>query len=174
MYEIKLAEPSKELETAAMDYRQEHIVHNEKINGSCGFINYANYDEWLEKVNQAKNAETSQLKVPASTYFSVRKSDNKIIGTIQLRHRLTDELEKHGGHIGYSIRPSERQKGYGKQQLLLVLEIAKQMKIPKVMISCYKDNIASSRTAISCGGILALENVYEDKLQQTFWIYLEN
>ena len=170
MYEIELLEPSKELEIAAMDYRQEHIFHNEKINGSCGFIHYANYDEWLEKVNQAKNSETSHLKIPATTYFSVRKTDNKIIGTIQLRHCLTEELKKHGGHIGYSIRPSERRKGYGKQQLLLVLDIAKQMRIPRVMISCYKDNIASSRTAISCGGILAYENLYEDKVQQIFWV----
>ena len=61
--------------------------------------------------------------VHASTFFSVRKSDNRIIGTIQLRHFLTDELEKHGGHIGYGIRPTERKKGYGKQQLLLALEV---------------------------------------------------
>lgn len=52
--------------------------------------------------------------VHASTFFSVRKSDNKIIGTIQLWHFLTDEFKKHGGHIGYGIRPTERKKGYGK------------------------------------------------------------
>jgi len=31
---------------------------------------------------------------------------------------LTPDLEKHGGHIAYGIRPSEKKKGYGKQQLL--------------------------------------------------------
>ena len=70
----------------------------------------------------------------------------------------------------YGIRPTERKKGYGKQQLLLVLEIAKDMKIPKVMIICDKDNIASSQTAMSCGGILTGENFHEGKEQQIYWI----
>jgi predicted acetyltransferase len=61
---------------------------------------------------------------------------------------------------------------YGKQQLLLVLEKAREMNIPKVMITCDKDNAASRRTALSCGGILTSENVYEDKEQQIFWIDL--
>ena len=102
----------------------------------------------------------------------LRESDNKVLGSVQLRHFLTPELEKHGGHIGYSIRPSERQKGYGKQQLLLVLDVVKQMKIPEVMISCNKDNIASSKTIISCGGRLTCENLYNNIPQQIFWVSL--
>ena len=82
------------------------------------------------------------------------------------------ELEEHGGHIGYGVRPSERRKGYGKQQLLLVLDAARQMKIPKVMISCDKDNIASGKTAVSCGGILTRESIFDDKEQQIYWIDL--
>jgi predicted acetyltransferase len=59
---------------------------------------------------------------------------------------LTLEIEN-GGHIAYGIRPSERKKGYGKQQLLLILDVARNMNIPKVMIVCDKDNIASAKTA---------------------------
>lgn len=32
------------------------------------------------------------------------------------KHFITEDLEKHGGHIEYGIRPSERKKGYSKQQ----------------------------------------------------------
>ena len=71
---------------------------------------------------------------------------------------MTEDLKRHGGHIGYGIRPAERKKGYGRQQLLLILDLAGRMGMSKVMISCDKDNIASGRTAMSCGGVLKCEN----------------
>lgn len=173
MSELLLKKPSKELAESIWAYRQEYFNYREtNINGSCGLARASNFDEWLELV---LSIEKDKLRnnVHASTFFSIRKSDNKIIGSIQLRHFLTPELEQHGGHIGYGIRPSERRKGYGKQQLLLVLEEARNLKIPKVMILCDKDNISSIKTAISCGGILTRENIYEGKAQQIFWIDLK-
>jgi len=126
MSELILIEPSKELETSAMKYRNDYIEHGEThINGSCGFFHYSNYDEWLVKVNLAHDRDTSFIYVPATTYFTVRKADNKIVGSIQLRHELSDVLRIHGGHIGYGVCPSERGKGYGTLQLSLVLEKAR-------------------------------------------------
>lgn len=170
--ELMIIRPSHKLKEAIWEYKQEYFDFGEtQINGSCGMSRANNFDEWLELV---LSIEKDKLRndVHASTFFSVRKTDHKIIGSIQLRHFLTPELEKHGGHIGYAIRPSERRKGYGKQQLLLVLKVAKDMNIPKVMISCNKDNIASIKTAIGCGGILTSENFYEGKEQQIYWINL--
>ncbi len=170
--DLMIIKPSFELKEAIWEYRQEYFDHGEtQINGSCGLARANNFDEWLELV---LSIEKDKLRnnVHASTFFSVRKIDRKIIGSIQLRHFLTPELEKHGGHIGYGIRPSERRKGYGKQQLLLVLEVAKDMKIPKVIISCNKENIASSQTAIGCGAILTGENFYDGKEQLIYWIDL--
>lgn len=174
MNDLVLLKPSKEMEEAIWAYRQEHIRYGEThINGSCGLFHHHDFDEWLELV---LSIEKDKLRngVHASTFFSVRKSDNKIIGSIQLRHTLTEELEKHGGHIGYGVRPDERRKGYGKQQLLLVLDRARAMGIPKVMISCDKDNIASSQTAASCGGVIFCENVYQGKEQLLYWIDLNS
>ena len=172
MNELILVKPSKALEERILEYKREYLSFGEtNVNGSCGLSRYSDFDEWLELV---LSIEKDRLRnnVHASTYFSVRKTDNKIIGSIQLRHSLTTELEKHGGHIGYGIRPSERKKGYGSQQLSLALEIAKEMDISRVMIICDKDNIASGRTAMSCGGILTEENFYEGKEQQIYWINL--
>lgn len=56
-------------------------------------------------------------------------SDNKVCGSISIRHELNDFLFNFGGHIGYSITPSERGKGYGKLQLKMGLEIAKSLGI---------------------------------------------
>ena len=83
-------------------------------------------------------------------------TDGKLIGCVKIHHILTDELES-GGHIAYGIRPSERGKGYGKQQLLLCLEYARQLQIKQVIIACDRDNAASAKTAMSCGGRLVKE-----------------
>lgn len=172
--ELYLVKASKVLEKEIMDYRQEYSDHGEgHINGCCGLSHYNDFNEWLEIVLSIEKDNLSKEMANASTYFSVRKSDNKIIGSIQLRHFLSAELEKSGGHIGYGIRPTERRKGYGRQQLLLVLDKARELKLPKVMISCDKDNVASARTAMSCGAVLTREGIYKGVEQQTYWIELE-
>jgi predicted acetyltransferase len=172
--ELILVEPSKELEVAAMQYRNDYIEHGEThINGSCGFIHYSNYDEWLQKVVLARDRDTSFIKVPATTYFTVRKADNKIVGSIQLRHELDDDLRKRGGHIGYGICPSERNKGYGTKQLALVLDKARELRIPRVMISCDKSNLGSAKVAMNNGGKLEWEGYdEEDGYIQIYWIDL--
>lgn len=170
--ELILTKPSGDLREAIWKYRQEYFDFGEtRINGSNGIAHYDSFDEWLGFV-LAIEKDKLKNNFHASTFFSVRKTDNKIIGSIQLRHFLTPELEKRGGHIGYGIRPSERRRGYGKQQLLLALDAAKEMDIPKVLITCDKDNTASGRTAESCGGVLDHEEMYEEKMQQYFWIDL--
>ncbi len=174
MSELFLVEPTKKMEAVAMAYRNDYIQHGEShINGSCGFIHYSNYYEWLEKVTLTHKKETSFFNVPATTFFTVRKTDDKIVGSIQLRHELTEDLSKRGGHIGYGICPSERKKGYGSAQLSLVLEKAKELHIPRVMISCDKDNISSAKVAINNSGKLEWEGYdEEDGYIQIYWIDL--
>jgi len=171
--DIELVEVSKEYEKQAMVYRQEFIDCAEKeINGSSGFIEYENYDEWLEKVLALKKNECSLFSTPATTYFTMRKRDNKIIGSIQLRHHLTEELKIDGGNVGYGICPSERGKGYGIKQLSLILAKAKALNLSKIMISCNKDNRASVKVITSNGGVLAGEGFDEDegKVTEIYWI----
>lgn len=174
MDDLILIKPTMELRDKIREYREEFFDHGENhINGSCGIAHYNNYNEWLDIVLSIEKEKLSRDHVHASTFFSVRTSDQKIVGSIQLRHFLTEDLEKYGGHIGYAIRPTERKKGYGRRQLQLVLDVAKEMKIPKVMISCDKDNVASSLTARSCGGILTSETTYKENELQIYWVSLE-
>lgn len=170
MDDLILIKPSKELEKEIWEYRQEYFDYGEKyVNGSCGITAFENFDTWLEIVLSVEK-ERLRNGVHASTFFSVRKSDHKLIGSIQLRHSLTEELAQHGGHIGYGVRPTERKKGYGRQQLILILAAAKEMGLQKVLIFCDKDNTASACTAISCGGVPAGESYYQGKEQLAFEI----
>jgi predicted acetyltransferase len=113
-------------------------------------------------------------RVPADSYFLIRKADGKILGAINIRHRLNDHLQKRGGHIGYGVAPSERRKGYAGLMLKQALVICRdQLKIDRILITCDKDNIGSNKTIIKSGGIL--ENEARDDKDNIFcryWIKL--
>ena len=170
---LKLIKPDKYLFKRIKDYRSEYFNYGEKhINGSCGLAHYDDLDEWLNLVLSIEKDKLSRDKVHATTFFSVREEDNRLIGSIQIRHTLTDNLKRYGGHIGYGIRPSERMKGYGTEQLRLVLDVAKEMNIPKVMISCDKSNIGSAKVIKNNNGILVKEDLHNNEIVQIYWIDL--
>lgn len=125
--------------------------------GYSSMQNFDTYEEWLEKTELDLDFENIKPgRVPAIVYLAVRNSDNKVVGIINIRYKFNEYLENYGGHIGYSIRATERRKGYGKKQLMLALEKCLEIPIDKVLITCRETNIGSEKTIKSCGG------VYED------------
>lgn len=111
--------------------------------------------------------------VPSSTYFLVNGSC-RILGVANLRHRLTEHLLREGGHIGYSVRPSERRKGHATAMCAMVLEKAREMGIERVLITCDKDNLASARVIQKNVGVLENETISNEtgKIKQRYWIDL--
>jgi predicted acetyltransferase len=175
MTDFKLIYPSKEYEKSAFEYIQEFLEYNSQINGTGGLDRYDNYDEWLLKLEKDLDIPNiPEGRVPANTYFLIRTSDNIIIGMINIRHKLNDFLLNEGGHIGYSIRPTERNKGYGTLMLKLGLEKCRELKLNKVLISCDKTNIGSARVIQNNNGILENEAYSKtfSAVIQRYWINL--
>lgn len=84
------------------------------------------YTQFLQRTTDRKEGKNlPEQRVPGSLYFIVNK--NKIIGAINIRHKLNKELEKLGGHIGYGIRPNERKKGYATLAVKLALQKCKEL-----------------------------------------------
>lgn len=151
---IQLLKPTPSMKEAALDYRQEHFDAGEYvINGSELFDRIPDYDEWQAKVAANSHIDTVDPSwVLTDTFFAVRADDHRIIGIIDLRYQLNDFL-KNLGHCRYSVRPSERNKGYATAMLRQVCLLAKAHGLSELKLSAVRDNAASIRTIEHNGGV---------------------
>ena len=144
--------PSEKHENDAIDYINEFYKYNSKINGEGGLDSYLDdYSGWLKKLEKDRKQIANEKRVPAETYFLVRENDNRIVGMINIRYNLNERLLLNGGHIGYSIRPTERRKGYNKINLYLGLKRLDELNVETVLLDCVKSNIGSSKTMLALG-----------------------
>ena len=168
---IYLVRPVLEMKEEALAYREEHFEKGEKI--ICGselFDQTESYEEWLDSVTRNTSPETvNENWVVTDTFFAVRKSDNKIIGIIDLRHTLNDFL-KDLGNCGYSVRPSERKKGYATKMLGQILLVAKAAGMKEIHISVEKENAASVKVIQKNGGVYERSFSHEGTLADIYKI----
>lgn len=147
--------PDESYRKQAIEYIEEHHRYNSNINGCGGLDHYIHdYDAWLRRLEEHRNCEPNENRVPSETYFLIRESDNRLIGTINIRLQLNERLQRIGGHIGYGIRPTERGKGYNEINLYLALLRCNEVGLDMVLLDCDDDNVASYRTMEALGGFL--------------------
>lgn len=155
---FKLVIPTIKYKRKAIKYIKEHNKYNSRINGSGLLYEYINdYEKWLEKLEYERNIVADNVFVPNETYFLVRENDDKIIGMVNLRTELNERVKNSYGSIGYGIRPKERRKGYNKINLYLTLLECQRRGIKNVVLSCEKDNIASSKSMLALGAVFDKE-----------------
>lgn len=131
------------------------------------------YNEYLKKSKkQSEGINLPEGRVPSDIFFLVHNGDNRILGAIDIRYGLNDYLYNYGGHIGYGIRPTERKKGYASEMLRLALDVCREKDMDKVLITCNKSNVASSRTIVKNGGVLENEVLENEEVIQRYWITL--
>ena len=175
MEEFILLRPTIEYAGQIIEYRQEFLDAGDSMDGTGPLRRFENPEEYIKTCAEYEDPEKvpSHL-VPATQFFFIRKSDNKLVGMIQVRHRFNDYLEKYAGNIGYSVRPSERRKGYAKEMLEMVLPFCRKIGIDKVMITCIDGNIGSEKTILANGGIYesTIHEPNSDRNLKRFWITL--
>lgn len=126
------------------EYINEHYIHNEtNLHASCD-VNLMDYREWIKKIEANKN-NGDKLFGKFYTYL-VFSEENRLIGMICIRYELNEKMQMIYGNIGYGVRPSERKKGYATEMLKYAINVCKKKGMEKVVLGCYKDNIASSKT----------------------------
>ena len=159
-----LADKETVLEMMA-EFEQTQSAHDGGFWDAENFV----YEEWLEENLQAEaGLNIPENWVPAIQLVSFDEA-GQALGFLNLRLRLNDYLLEKGGHIGYSIRPSERGKGYAKESLRQGLQIAKEKNIHRVLVTCSIKNLASQAVILANGG--QLEDIRHET--ERYWIGLE-
>ena len=162
--------PSIDRKQDAIDYIEEFNRYNSEVQGAGCLQRYLDdYEGWLEFLEKDKRIIPSEDDVPTETFFLVRESDNKIVGMTNIRTGMNKDWSQWRGHIGFSIRPTERRKGYNKINLYLALEKCQENGIENAILTCHSNNIASSKTMESFG-VLPEEYQYNDFMVKRYII----
>ena len=171
--DLYLAKPSLKYKEQIMDFRQEFISNQEIAYGTQHLYDYNSLEDWIEQLRLNEKEETVESgRPPSYEFMAIRKEDGKIIGMINVRYNLTDDMLIYLGHIGYCVRKSERRKGYAAEMLRLALLEAKKIGLDKVLLTVDSDKTASIATMKKNGAILENEVPYNNKITQRYWIEL--
>lgn len=168
-----LIEPSMEYCEQIAAYRAEFLASGDSMDGTGGLRNSEDPREWVEASIRFKDPSTvPPNRVPATQYMLVREEDRKVVGMIQIRHYFNAYLAQYGGHIGYSVAPSERLKGYAALMLRMVLPKCSELGLERVLITCIKGNEGSRRTILRNGGVYesTVHEPDEDIYLERYWI----
>ena len=178
MEQIELVEVQTKYADEIWRFRQEILdcdaEDEDQFAGCLSLDESKSAEEWIRICELRKSEETCEqtgVAVPSHVYVAVRKSDDKVVGVIDLRHHINHPiLGTWGGHCGYSVRPSERGKGYAKEMLRLNLQNAKAMGIEKLLVTCNVNNIASEKTILANGGVFEKTIEVDGETMKRYWV----
>lgn len=174
MNNIYLKFPTIEDKEKWLEYLKEYRLDNPNEK-PLGCTETLNYEEWLVKINKDKDGiDLVEGRVPSTVYFLMK--NHRIVGNLSIRHNINNEfLSLYGGHIGYSVRPSERRKGYATMMLHLAIEKCKELGLSDVLVTCRETNVGSAKTIENNFGVQT-EILYIPREQcyfKKYWINVD-
>ena len=171
--EFVLIEPTEEFLPEIARYRADFLASGDSMDGTGSLRRFEDPTEWLEHCRIKNNPATvPEGRVASTQLIYVGKSDGRIVGMLQIRHTLNGYLREVGGHIGYSVRPSDRKKGVASAMLRGALPLCKRLGIDRVLVTCYDDNEASRKVILKNGGICdgTATDPENGKTVERYWI----
>lgn len=146
------------------DIEKSYQLHQTFDQDENGFINDAFHftkEQFKNYVKQcddySKGLNLPEGYVPCTHYILINDED-EYVGLFKFRHELNEFLRNDPGHIGYGISNKYRGKGYASKGLKLCLDIARDMNIDELYLSCYKSNPASLKVQQNNGAYIHHES----------------
>ncbi len=175
MEDYILMKPTMEYADQIAAYRKEFMEVGDSMDGTGPLRRIDVPSEYIKFCATCENPATVPKNLVTATQFLlIRRFDNRLVGMVQVRHYFNDFLERFGGHIGYSVRPDERRKGYAKKMLKMVLPFCKEIGLEKVLVTCIDGNVGSEKAILANGGVYE-STVHESKANvnlKRFWIMI--
>lgn len=171
---LRLVEPDMKYRTEYIEMIEEWRAVESKLVPYVLNMGTEDFPALLEKLTEYKSGKgLREGLVSSSTYWLMDQERRKMLGAVNIRHRLNDALLQRGGHIGYGIRPEERHKGYATKMLDMALDKVRELGIPRALVTCDKSNTGSARTIRNNGGVLETEWTEPDgTIIERYWIEL--
>ena len=172
---LRLVKPVREHLRQISDFRRELLEADSSMDGCGPLHRMEDPMEWLLAITAQSRLETlPEGRVLSTQLLCVRETDGRLVGMIQLRRTLNDYLKKYAGHIGYSVRPSERRKGYGTWMLGAMLPVCRDAGLERIMVACLDTNPASRNIIRAWGGVYdrTVHEPEEDVNLEQYWIDL--
>jgi len=168
---MKLEFPEKKHEKEHMNMLQDFLDNKEEIIPfSANLQEWETYDGFLERTKNRREGRNLEPGEVRSILYSLIDDDEKVVWVITIRPELNDGLRFNAGNIGYSVKYSERRKGYATTWLALALQKCKELWLEKVLLTCRKDNIGSLKTIIKNWWIRDSEYENEGHTKERYWI----
>lgn len=150
MTSLTFCTPSASNRADVADYRAEVLRCRADFDGSAGLGEFDDYSVWLERLHILSGARAEKYGF-YRTAVRLAYAENRLVGILNVRLSEDKFIEMYAGHIGYNVRPSERQKGVGRACAVEAVRLCGEYGIKNPVICTSPDNIASQKTAVSAG-----------------------
>lgn len=169
--ELIYVEPTIEYAKEIEEYRREMLEADSSFDGCFSMKRMPDVNEYVEHcINWGDpSREPDEHGAWGIVLLCIRKSDNRMVGCMQVHYVLTERMKKYTGHAGYSVRPSERRKGYATKMLARAKDFLSTLGFAEIGVSCLVDNEASRKTILANEGeyletvFLSDDEVYLEK-----------
>lgn len=170
----KLVLPTSEVKESYLQALKEY--HAERSFSSHEYKSISeNFDDFIEKIRDPEfffggKRQDWMEPVPETVLWMVK--DGLYIGTVIIRHRLNWHLEKWGGNIFFSIRPSMRKQGFGKKILQKAIPFISYIGMDKALLTVAPENKAAIRIIEFAGAEFEDETPETEKFpsRMRYWI----
>lgn len=137
----------------------------------CGLKGRAGYASWLLMLMRQAREDVARYGMNPNEIYLMVDDEERLYGYGQLRVVETDDVMTWAGHIGYSVPPDKRGRGCATVMLRLLLDMAFERGLERVLLTCDTDNEPSRRVIEKCGGVFDGYYMVPPYHKRCYWFY---